>query len=131
MPERSSYIRQLFWFSISICSFFTRKQKSLVVLTSFHGDGFRGNTKEIFEKLADHPFLKPIWLSRNKALVHSIQSKHGSESALLTYSIKGLSTLASAGVILLTHVTSDYPFMFLPRRAVIIQSYHGLPTKTG
>jgi CDP-glycerol glycerophosphotransferase (TagB/SpsB family) len=34
-------------------------------------------------------------------------------------------------VALLTHGTSDYPFMYIPARTHVIQTYHGFPTKRG
>jgi CDP-glycerol glycerophosphotransferase (TagB/SpsB family) len=102
-----------------------------VVLTSFHGDGYRGNTSVLFEKLCDHTFLRPVWLSRNSDLVHGLQAKFGKDRACLTHSIRGAKMLAGAGAVFMTHGTSDYPFMYLPRHAFRIQTYHGLPTKRG
>ena len=102
-----------------------------IVLTSFHGDGFRGNTRVLFERLCRHPELKPVWLSRNPTLVRKLRDIYGVNRACLTHSLSGIRALRSAGAVLLTHGTSDYPFMRLPRRALIIQTYHGLPTKRG
>jgi CDP-glycerol glycerophosphotransferase (TagB/SpsB family) len=102
-----------------------------VVLTSFHCDGYRGNTKVLFEKLINHPYLKPVWLSRNHEIVSRINQLYGDERAVLAHSLRGLRELATANFILFTHGTSDFPFLKLPGRALKIQTYHGLPTKRG
>ncbi len=102
-----------------------------MVLTSFHGDGYRGNTRILFERLCNHSELKPVWLSRNRRLVRQIKKKFGDHRAFLTHSLAGVRILAGASAVFLTHGTSDYPFMRLPRHALIIQTYHGLPTKRG
>lgn len=118
-------ILSIFW------PLFRKQQKNLVVLTSFHGDGYRGNTKVLFETLNNHSDLKAVWLTRNINLANDLKNRFGDHKVVLTHSFKGLDILASAGAILLTHGTDDYPFMYLPRRAEIIQTYHGLPTKRG
>lgn len=110
---------------------FLKQDEKRIVLTSFHGDGYRGNTKVIFEQLCKHSYFRPVWLSRKRKVVDQIKSKFGDETAALTYSFAGLKSLASASAILFTHGTSDYPFLRLPRRAFKIQTYHGLPTKRG
>ncbi|TVR17280.1 MAG: hypothetical protein EA391_05320 [Balneolaceae bacterium] len=102
-----------------------------IVLTSFHGDGYRGNTKILFEKLVNHPELQAVWLSRNKSIVNELKKSYGEKYAALTHSSHGLKEIASASVLLFTHGTSDFPFVKLPRRAFKIQTYHGLPTKRG
>lgn len=110
---------------------FCRRDPFRVVLTSFHGDGYRGNTSVLFEKLCNHAVLRPVWLSRNRDLVNELQAKFGEERACLTHSIRGMEMLAGTGAVFMTHGTSDYPFMYLPRHALRIQTYHGLPTKRG
>ncbi len=107
------------------------KDKSTVALTSFHGDGYRGNTRILFERMCDHPSLKPVWLSRNHKIVQKLKVQFGDERACLTHSLAGIKILNQASAVFLTHGTSDYPFMRLPRHALIIQAYHGLPTKGG
>ncbi len=102
-----------------------------VLLTSFHGDGYRGNTRILFEHLCRHPELEPVWLSRNPVLVRTLKERFGDERACLTHSLTGIRMLRSAGAVFLTHGTSDYPFMRLPRHSLVIQTYHGLPTKRG
>lgn len=130
--ERTKYPRQWVFGLLSFFApIFSKQNHKLIVLTSFHGDGYRGNTKEIFEELVKHKSLKSVWLSRNKTVINSIQEKYGRRYASELHSFRGLSTLSSAKAIFLTHGTSDYPFMYLPRRASVIQSYHGLPTKRG
>ncbi len=107
------------------------KDPSSIVLTSFHGDGYRGNTRILFEKLCEHPALNPVWLSRNPKLVRDLREAFGDNRAMLMHSLAGIRTLQRAGAVFLTHGTSDYPFLRLPGHALIIQTYHGLPTKRG
>jgi CDP-glycerol glycerophosphotransferase (TagB/SpsB family) len=110
---------------------FATTNRREIVLTSFHGDGYRGNTKVLFEALCDHPEFEPVWLSRNKSLVADLQSRFGSRRACKAHSFRGLQKLAGAGAVLFTHGTSDFPFLRLPRQSIRIQTYHGLPTKRG
>ncbi|MCH8494767.1 MAG: CDP-glycerol glycerophosphotransferase family protein [Balneolales bacterium] len=110
---------------------FLKTDPNLVVLTSFHGNAYRGNTKIVFEELVHHPHINAVWLSRNKTVVHQLVSKYGKNHAILIHTWKGIITLAKANVYLLTHGTSDFAFCWLSRKATIIQTYHGLPTKRG
>ncbi len=130
--KKSSFPAQWLFGLISLVShLFFKHEKGRIVLTSFHGDGYRGNTRVLFEELQNHSSLKPVWLSRNKCLVKKLQQKYGSTAACPAHSLAGLRAIGTADSILLTHGTSDYPFLYLPRRANLIQTYHGLPTKRG
>jgi len=116
-----------------IVPIFTRRCPPLVIFTAFHGDGFRGNTRVIYEALqqtSGHA-LQPVWLSRKPEIVTQLRSKYGPASAYRMHSWQGLRHLARAGTILFTHGTSDFAFLRLPRRAHRLQTYHGLPTKRG
>ena len=114
-----------------LLSLFTKTNPKRIILTSFHGNGYRGNTKVIFEELCKHPHFQPVWLSRNKNIVSTIKEKFGTDRAEFFHTYRGLKKVAEAGSILFTHGTSDYPFLYLPRTALRIQTYHGLPTKRG
>lgn len=128
----TAYHRQWFFGLLSgLVKPFLKTDSKLVVLTSFHGNAFRGNTKIVFEELVHHPYIKAVWLSRNKGVVQQIVAKYGPEHASLIHTWKGICTLAKANVYLLTHGTSDFAFCCLSRKATIIQTYHGLPTKRG
>ena len=110
---------------------FTEKQNNLVVLTAFHGDGYRSNTKYLFEALLKHDDIEAVWATRNKSLVKDLQNKYGNKSAVLTHSLKGLKTISRTSTLIFTHGTSDFPFIRLPKRSLKIHTYHGLPTKRG
>ena len=119
MSRRTPYLLQWAYGAVSIFfHLFYRKQPGLVVLTAFHGDGYRGNTRVLFESLLEHPTLKAVWLSRSPALVKRLSERFGKAVVCRTHSLAGLKMIARADVILLTHGTSDYPFIFLPRRAL-------------
>ncbi|MCH8487965.1 MAG: CDP-glycerol glycerophosphotransferase family protein, partial [Candidatus Cyclonatronum sp.] len=102
-----------------------------VVLTSFHGDGYRGNPRVIFEALVQHPRINAVWLTRSPSLCEELRGRFGSEKVALQHSLRGLRELGEARAVFLTHGTSDFAFLRLPRHAAIIQTYHGLPTKKG
>ncbi len=132
LKHNTPLLVQLFWGCVSFfLSFSIKKSKKKVILTSFHGRGYRGNTAVIFEALINNPSLKPVWLTRNSSLYNSLKQRFGSEHVALMHSRRGVTELLSASVVLLTHGTSDYAFLRLPRNASIIQTYHGLPTKKG
>lgn len=136
-PIRTYPWQWLFWPLTWLLSKLVRQDPSLVVMTSFHGDGYRGNTRRLFEWLhSDTTRLsisdkKVVWLTRNKSLVRSLNSRFGANSAVYAHSFRGATLLAKSRVALLTHGTSDYPFMYIPPRTHVIQTYHGLPTKRG
>lgn len=102
-----------------------------IVFTSFHGRGYRGNTKVIFEQLIKQNKLQPVWLSTNSKIINHIRRTYGEKHAFKIHSIQGLICLGETAAILFTHGTSDFPFMYLPRSSMRIQTYHGLPTKKG
>lgn len=114
-----------------ILPFFIRKDDRLVIFTSFHGYGYRGNTKRIYEELIRTHSLNGVWLSRDPQLTESLKKRFGNEKAEHMHSIRGLKKLAAASALLFTHGTSDFAFLFMPRRSLRIQTYHGLPTKRG
>lgn len=109
----------------------TRKEENLIVLTSFHGKGYRGNTRSLYEALTENDAFRVVWLSRDPEIVSYLKKEFGSNRAERMHSLRGLRTLASASVLFFTHGTSDFSFLFLPRRSLRIQTYHGLPTKRG
>lgn len=110
---------------------FIKANPKCVVLTSFHGKGYRGNTKAIFEKLLEHTFFQPVWLSTDSQIVADIRRTYGEKYANKMHSFKGLYYLGESSATLFTHGTSDFPFIYIPRRSIRIQTYHGLPTKRG
>lgn len=102
-----------------------------VALTSFHGRGWRGNPRVLFEALLARGRTEPVWLATDPALVERIAAVHGRHRAALTGSREGNRVLARAKVVVLSHGTSDLPGVHINRKATVLQSWHGLPTKTG
>jgi CDP-glycerol glycerophosphotransferase len=130
--DRTNYLRQWFFGMLSLgASFIIRQNPRKIVLTSFHGDGYRGNTRFIFEAMMQRGDFDAVWLSRNPSVVQALKSRFGDSHAALAHSFEGLKHLASASVAGITHGTSDFAFMLIPRRTKIVQTYHGLPTKRG
>jgi len=132
-----SYPRQWFFGVLSrILPYFVRQESDLIVLTAFHGDGFRGNTRRLFEwywadRADKTSSCRLVWLSRNQHVVESLRLKYGKQAAESLHSVRGAVLLAKSGTVLLTHGTSDFPFMWIPDRTKLVQTYHGLPTKRG
>lgn len=127
-----SYLKQCFFGILSLITpQIVKTNPKRIVLTSFHGKGYRGNTKVIFEQLVDHPYFQPVWLSTDRIIVANIRGTYGEKYANEIHSFKGLLLLGQSAATLFTHGTSDFPFIYIPRSSVRIQTYHGLPTKKG
>jgi CDP-glycerol glycerophosphotransferase len=110
----------------------SRTQRSRVVFSSFHGRGYRGNARALFEYLVANPGgLEPIWLTTCSKTAARVRLLSGSRSVYQTHSRDGLEALASAGACLFTHGTSDFPYVRLNPDAIKFNLYHGLPTKRG
>jgi len=126
------YPVQFFWGMASIVlSTVARIQRGQVVLTSFHGDGFRGNTAVLFEALLSHPAIQPIWLTRNPHVFRVLSRRFPNADVRLMHSLHGVRALARAEMLLFTHGITDFPFLRLPHHALKVFTYHGLPTKRG
>lgn len=132
-----TYPRQWFFGLLSrILPYLVRQESDLIILTAFHGDGFRGNTRRLFDwywsdRANKTPSRRLVWLSRNEQVVEELRLRYGQQSAEPIHSFRGVMLLAKSGIVLLTHGTSDFPFMWIPTRTKLVQTYHGLPTKRG
>lgn len=122
-------------FFVGIVSFFTARlygpRRGKWVFTSFHGRGYRGNTAALFEYLCHTGTEDPVWLSSDPAIVQMVRSRFGPDQAFLMHSPAGLRQLAQCEALFLTHGTSDFAFLWLPRHALRVQTWHGPPTKRG
>lgn len=134
MKSRRRTLYPVQWFFGLLSAWLTpqmKPQPRKLVLTSFHGDGYRGNTRILFENWVKRPDAEVVWLTRNPQLCAELSRQYGVEKVCLQHSFRGLRELGQAQAIFLTHGTSDFAFLRLPRHAAIIQTYHGLPTKRG
>lgn len=109
----------------------TESAKPIVVFGAFHGDDFRGNTRVIFEQFHSDHRIHAVWLSRNPDVVKQLNNRYGNTSALILHSFEALQLLTKARMVLYTHGTSDFPFVRIPKNALQVHTYHGLPTKRG
>ncbi|TVQ65034.1 MAG: hypothetical protein EA360_10940 [Balneolaceae bacterium] len=126
------YIREWFGGLLSLLlPLVVNKENNLVVLTAFHGYGYRGNTRALYEGLILCDQLRAVWLSRDPQIVDLLNRRYGAGKAERMHSFRGLKLLAASSALLFTHGTSDFAFLRLPRRSLRIQTYHGLPTKRG
>lgn len=110
---------------------FGRRRGRKVVLTSFHGHGYRGNPRALFEAMIADGVLDPVWLATDSKIVAHVRERYGRHRAEMTGSREGNAALADAKVVVLSHGTSDLPWIHINRRAAVLQAWHGLPTKTG
>jgi CDP-glycerol glycerophosphotransferase len=101
------------------------------VFTSFHGRGYRGNPRAVFEHLIAAGRTEPVWLATEHAIVDRVRAQHGPARAHHVFSREAVLALARAPAVVLSHGVTDLPYMHLPRRAVVLQTWHGLPTKKG
>jgi CDP-glycerol glycerophosphotransferase len=110
----------------------TVTRRNRVVMTSFHGHGYRGNTKALFEHLlATGTRLDVIWATTSESVLRDIAERFGRDRVVLMHSREGLDAIAGAGALLFTHGTSDFPYLRLNPEALRFHLYHGLPTKRG
>lgn len=108
-----------------------RSAPGRVVFTSFHGRSYRGNPKHLFRRLLETGGLDPVWLSTSREVVTELQERFGASRACFMHSRLGLRHLAEARAVVFNHGTSDFPHLHLSRKALLIQTFHGLPTKRG
>jgi len=109
--------------------YITFRSSERIVMTSFHGRGYRGNPRSLFEHLVETHTMSPVWLSTDPALVRHIQAQYGDKYAALVHSWRGVWHLARAQAIVISHGLTDLPWLHLNRKAVLFQTFHGLPTK--
>lgn len=114
-----------------VTAYSRRAQKGRVVFTSFHGRSYRGNPKRLFEQLLATGRLDPVWLSTSQDVVNQLRERFGEQRAHAMYSGEGLKQLAEAEALIINHGTSDFPHLHLSRKALVVQTFHGLPTKKG
>lgn len=107
------------------------RRRGRVVLTAFHGRGFRGNPRAIFEHLLAEGTLDPIWLSTDADVVETVRGLHGSDRAAFTHDAEGVRSVAQAEAIVTSHGVTDLAGLRPPAQALVIEAWHGLPTKRG
>ena len=115
-------------FVLPVC---TRVEPRRVVFTSFHGRGYRGNPRVLFERMLEQGGWDPVWLATDPRIVAELRIRFGPACAHLTHSTTGVLALATAAAVVMSHGITDLPWLRLPRRAQRVQSWHGLPTKRG
>jgi CDP-glycerol glycerophosphotransferase (TagB/SpsB family) len=129
-----SSVRQLCFGAASFpLPYLLPRARAKVVLTSFHGYGYRGSPRVWYEHLLAHHAerVDPVWLSTRAELVARLQGRFGARHAALTHSARGLLELARARAIVISHGVDDLPYLHVNRKALLIQTFHGLPTKRG
>ena len=103
-----------------------------VVLTSFHGHGWRGSPRAMARRMAAQPDTWDVcWLTTLPELVAPIEAELGAGRVLVQTSPEGRAAMRAADVVVISHGMDDYPLVAIPDSALLVHSYHGLPTKRG
>ena len=102
-----------------------------VVLTSFHGHGYRGSPRALFERMARQEGWDPIWLTTSPRVASHVSQHWGEHRVALAGTAGYGRALGEAQAVVVSHGRDDICGLPLPRRAFVLQTYHGLPTKRG
>jgi len=107
---------------------FWSREKRLWVFGARGGTGFVDNAKYLFLWIAaNEPAIRPVWLSKNEAVVDTLQQQ-GYE-AYHAHSLRGRLLTLRAGVVFVTQGLRDV-HMGSTAGARLVQLWHGLPLKT-
>ena len=107
---------------------FWNREKRLWVFGAHGGTGFVDNAKYLYLWItANEPSIRPVWLSKNEAVVDTLQQQ-GYE-AYHAHSLRGRLLTLRAGVVLVTQGLRDVQ-MGSTAGARLVQLWHGLPLKT-
>ena len=79
--NKSRFVSYLFGFIPSLCSIFTKRDKNLIVLNSFHNNSFSDNTKFLFEYLKN---------SENKKILYVVNGAPIKNAGLCEYDVSFL-----------------------------------------
>ncbi|MGM8366156.1 CDP-glycerol glycerophosphotransferase family protein [Virgibacillus sp. W0181] len=113
--------------SIHFLSKFVPKSKKLIVFGGENGQGFRGNTKYLFLKLARDPNLQCVWISKNNRVITQLRRK-GYE-AYKHHSVKGVYQQLRAKLVIHSHsINDDFSKSFLGG-AISYNTWHGVGLK--
>lgn len=103
-----------------------RRDARLWVFGDYHGK-FSDNSKYLYLYINKHlPDVRAVWISPNKDLVRILR-RNGFE-AYYTWSIKGIFTVARAGVWFFTFSSKDINY-WLSNGALLVNLWHGIPLK--
>lgn len=102
------------------------KNKKICVFGAWLGEKYADNTKQVFETAQQYKELRPIWITKNPAVVEEVRSL-GYEAYHFT-SLKGIWYQLRAKYAFVTNGISDFKHAFLGR-AVFINLWHGVPLK--
>lgn len=112
---------------IYLISFFSPKSLKIWVFGSWGGHSFADNPKYLYTHIKkNHPKIKAVWLTRNKAVVKSLRRKGC--RAHLCDSLGGIWYSCRAGVGVISHGMIDIN-RFACARMKIVQTWHGTPMK--
>ncbi|MBU0468126.1 MAG: CDP-glycerol glycerophosphotransferase family protein [Candidatus Omnitrophica bacterium] len=108
------------------------KDKKLCIFGSFLGEFFEDNSWYLFDYVCkNRNDLKPVWVTKNKALVERIKSEYGEEKVVYAYSLKGLLNILLASIVYVSYtIVNDIPLSFLiSRKKVVINLWHSVMIK--
>lgn len=119
-------VRLCIKYMVMYLSMLVPKNRNICVFGAWLGEKYADNTKQVFETAQQYKELRPIWITKNPAVVEEVRSL-GYEAYHFT-SLKGIWYQLRAKYAFVTNGISDFKHAFLGR-AVFINLWHGVPLK--
>lgn len=121
----------ILFLSMRFLDFIIPKKDNIWIFGSHNGNGFGDNSRSLFEYLSleKKEGVRPIWLTKDRKILSSIQSKKF--EAYHFFSIRGVYYSLICKIVIISHSFLDVgliPFLF-PKKIKIIQLWHGTPLK--
>ncbi len=123
-------LRRIFMFVGFWLNAIVPKNKEIWAFSSFHANKYMDNTKYLYEYvLANHPEIKPVWLTRNKEVYRELKDRN--MPVELAYSLAGSSLLSKAAVAVTDHYRlTDFSNIYgFNARTKVVQLWHGVGIK--
>ncbi|WP_135824474.1 CDP-glycerol glycerophosphotransferase family protein [Halorussus ruber] len=128
LADHASFLAQWrLYRGIEALQSFWKRDETLWVFGARGGEEFVDNSKYLYLHVAaEHPEIRPVWLSKNPEVVAELQS--AGYEAYSCYSLRGLTLTFRAGVVFLTQGHRDLA-MPATAGAFAVLLWHGVPLK--
>ena len=120
---------RLYYFITKVAAPFIKKDKNIVLFSSSGGRYFTGNAKSLFLYMKENTQLKCIWATSDRNLYLKLKEQYGGGSTGLFHTFDSLKLVLKAKTVVMTHGTSDMPYVYLGKKTNVIQTWHGTPVK--
>lgn len=112
----------------SLLSLFTKRNKELIILNSFHNNGFSDNTKFLFEYLIKNENKIVKYVINDDQLREQLANRYG-DYFIETKTRAGIRTVLSSYLWFTNSFELPVNGLFLKYRRTVIQLTHGAPIK--